>query len=301
MIKKLNYYIALVGKNPLPIYISGLEFIDANTKVYLLYTKEDCSASSEKVAKNIKASLINKDIVEDSISLVSCDKSNFVEIESSLEEIYKNIQDNLDRFDDMNVYIDYTGGTKMMSAVTYNYFKEKSSELGYINFFGIYVSSSAQRVFLNKLEYYERITSETYCFSNIAEKMKVDDNDIVSLHGFSLKNYNNKIIAINNEDNTEIDCELINISLDNFTIETTFAIELELNKNGKLKLGDLVGKYFKCKDISEKLGGSQCKINLLVNNDISNEFIDNFYNRIRNITNEKDNSDIKKKVKIKKL
>ena len=110
--------ICLVGENPLPIYLSILQYAEEITKVILVHSKETMSA-----AKNIKRVAVHSklELEIDLILLAEPYKPSCVE--GKMKELYDN---------NPGSRLNYTGGTKVMSAFAVRVWKTEADML-YLN------------------------------------------------------------------------------------------------------------------------------------------------------------------------
>lgn len=110
---KVDHLISLVGGNPLPIVVSALLLLKGTGKLWLVHSKD-----SAKIAECIKEVLHKKqeDIKFELVELDSESNSQNIRI-----KIKENILNKLPK-EGISIGLDYTGGTKVMAAITYNEF-----------------------------------------------------------------------------------------------------------------------------------------------------------------------------------
>ena len=171
--EKTDYLILLVGKNPSPNFISALTYCTEETKLFLVYTKKtEKITSSLNVAWNLETS-IKKFLKNISIEKIEVDKNNTEEINKVIEkEILPKI------YKDKNIILDFTGSTKIISAI----FNNKFSELNNKNIYFSYVSERTNEVmkFNYKNQQIEKIKT-----LDIANKYNISFEDLLSIHGES--------------------------------------------------------------------------------------------------------------------
>ncbi|MFX0548664.1 hypothetical protein ACOAKC_04945 [Hathewaya histolytica] len=260
--ENIDYYIALVGTNPLPNYISALNFCSEDTVVYLVYTnKKEKIISSKVLAEGIKEEIEKKKHCKN-INLQPCDKSEFKEVKKIAKKVFQDIK-NQENFEDTgdnekNIVLDYTGGTKIMSAIFYDKFKEFESECNYkFNIKFSYVDNSKRKILYENYGDIERSK-----FEDIAKENNVTIEDIFSLHGYSVEtgkeelwqdgirvygNDENKLIFKNNREGK---VDVGKLYLKDFTL-CAYKVS---DKSSKDKCKH---EMFILKDDVEKLGGSE--------------------------------------------
>lgn len=114
--KKADVLFLLVGTNPIPNIISALYRVKDSGKLYFLYTKGDIGEGTESIAKKLQEVVLRKrkDLITD---LVDISNTEDTEIENKLTGLTDHITEK-----DIVIELNYTGGTKVMSSVAYNYF-----------------------------------------------------------------------------------------------------------------------------------------------------------------------------------
>lgn len=273
--EKTDYLILLVGKNPSPNFISALTYCTEETKLFLVYTKKtEKIISSLNIAENLEIS-IKKFLKNISIEKIEVDKNNTEEINKVIE---KEILSKIDK--DKNLILDFTGSTKIISAI----FNNKFSELNNKNIYFSYVSEKTNKVmkFNYKNQQIEKIKT-----LDIANKYNISFEDLLSIHGES------KDLS---KDRGE------------FSIESMESNEFILHINFKVKnpistKKDLINVFFDINSLAEKLGGSNVTYTIEVtkikeSKDSADEIEEKFYDDIKNITNIQD---IESKIKLKVL
>lgn len=299
---KGDYYICIVGKNPLPNYISALSYCNSNTKIFLVYTDEKVSnlISTKVVAQNIQHKLKEKFKY---IDLKSCSKNDYLQIDKTMKEIFNSIFRDINKLgntceEEINIILDYTGGTKIMSAIFYDYFEEdiKDNDKYISNNMYLYASYISNKS--NKMKLYlEPIgdDSKKQCCTDIGD-IKCTCKDILDLHGYYIEgdilgnDLESEIINIRNisrkgnhkHSGKKNSYNLEKLKIENFNLLCQFKFEPKSDNVVK----DLVHEYFLLKDIAEKLGGSEVKINInlySLNKKIDIKKVSNdFYKRIEN-------------------
>lgn len=300
---KANYYIALVGKNPLPNYISALNFCDEETKVFFVYTEGgNSNIGTSSVAQNIIDGIKAK-IEKINPQKVSCDKSDNIKIsecfKSFMDEIVNECKALYIHEERPKIILDYTGATKSMAAVFFdlcNIYQEENED---INFCASYVANKNKCVYeMSFKDLGNNISCYNHKMEYISSEFGISVEDIVRLHGYEMIKSNNNFMIYKDEElifreDTE---KIKEVKINNFDLKITFDTEAE-------KVKELVDKFFYLNDIAERIGGSEVKLEILtksliqVNNKImsNEEAINRFYENVSNISS-RDN--VKKKVKI---
>lgn len=273
--EKTDYLILLVGKNPSPNFISALTYCTEETKLFLVYTKKtEKITSSLNVAWNLETS-IKKFLKNISIEKIEVDKNNTEEINKVIEkEILPKI------YKDKNIILDFTGSTKIISAI----FNNKFSELNNKNIYFSYVSERTNEVmkFNYKNQQIEKIKT-----LDIANKYNISFEDLLSIHGES------KDLS---KDRGEFSIE--DMESNEFILHINFKV-----KNPISTKKNLINVFFDINSLAEKLGGSNVTYTIEINKikeskDSVDEIEEQFYDDIKNITNIQD---IESKIKLKVL
>ena len=272
--KKADYFISLIGANPLPCFYSALQYCDDNTIIYLVYTKKAAANIGTKIlADNVKSKIKGK-IGYDNVELIECDKSDPNEINKTINEILGKIYKNKNKKDPENIYVsnlvlDYTSGTKVMSALFYNRFSNIGNEN--IKVVRVYLedddTGTNSRFIKTSVDGYA-----TFDFlRDTLENFDIDVEDVVEIHGYKLsEKYNSnkgKTASGSNVNSVWPDNQSNKLSFKSpngniVEIDATFLI------NGTLYVcfdsryrGEKKSTYkmelFWLKDVAEKLGGSR--------------------------------------------
>jgi len=184
VINKADYIVSLVGKNPMPSFITVLNYLGYKPKIFLVHTeKSEKNIGTKKVAENIKKVLMEKNN-QLTIELIECDKSNSKEIDDIVNSIIKSIKEDVleNKKDEGEIILllDYSGGTKAMSAVFYERI---------INF--------KDNIIRTIVSYVDDKIIKLYSKSKDVKSLKIEDvfegesfliKDIVRLHGYKIKN-----------------------------------------------------------------------------------------------------------------
>lgn len=304
---KVDYYISLIGKNPLPNYISALEYCEDATQAFFIYTMEENNTISTKiVAENIKLKL-TKEFPNTTFELIGCKKNNYKEIEKSISKLFNNMNDKA------KIVLDYTGCTKIISSIFYDAFKEKAKNSN----FEIYASYTSNKG--SKTVIYEELLDsskdiETIAINDIVKNNPIKSGDIIELHGYKanlngtmLKNLteikHNKIDRDSENNGIKDIGKMPNVELnEDYNLLCTFEHKLTKKKdNNYIKRdNELIKDYFKFREIAEKIGGTEVNIIIkLIGEEPKNIDFDElkryFYDRIKNVST----NGIEKKVKLK--
>ena len=107
----------IVGTSPLPIYISIKNYLENSGEKIILLATEDSEFSKGTLvyAERLKESFLGEDV-----EIVSIDKSNLNIIGTEINKIINSIS-SLD--ESSEIYLDFTGGTKLQSAFIREYFE----------------------------------------------------------------------------------------------------------------------------------------------------------------------------------
>lgn len=303
MNNKADYYIALIGKNPLPNYISALNFCCEKTEVFFVYTEESYdNIGTIRVAENIIESIKIK-INNINPQKIPCDKSDnnkILECVTSIMDkiIYKCKKNNTEE-DKPKVILDYTGATKSMAAIFFDSFGNYQKENKDIEFNTSYVAQKNRLIYETSFDLYGNDGElSKHTISDLSTEFNINVNDIVSLHGYRLEKTEDGYIILKDKEIIfkDEEAKIVNLEVKEFTLNIIFETHCE-------KVKQLVDKFFYLNDISSRIGGSEVKLEILTksliqesNGIMSNEDgIDRFYENVSNISS-MDN--IKKKVKV---
>lgn len=263
MSNKIDYIVSLIGKNPVPSFISILGHLESNPNVILVYTEATKkNIGTKRVAENIKEVLLEKK-PEIKVFLESCDKSNPEEINRAVERILKSIENdtknNEKDFEKGRILLDYSSGTKAMSAIFYdcviNYnSNDLCTSASYID------DNKGKVIVFSKKQNVEKcITIE-----DVMADKDISILDITRLHGYKLKDssvvekkcnsgikyikVNGKITFVNSVTGNEIEVDEVALSKGSLVL----CFDSEDVKGKKFEL-------FRIKYFANKLGGNRSK------------------------------------------
>jgi hypothetical protein len=188
MSNRVDYIVSLVGKNPMPSFITALNYLECNPKIFLVHTEKSEgkeNIGTKRVAENIKEVLMKKNN-QLTIELKGCDKSNLEKIakvvNSIIDSVKKDLSENK-KHEEIILLLDYSGGTKAMSAVFYERminFKENI----------IYTVTSYIDDKIIKL-YSKSKNTENIKIKQVFKEPNISIEDITKLHGYKIKKYSN--------------------------------------------------------------------------------------------------------------
>lgn len=295
-----DYIITLAGKNPTPDYYSILNYSKDNTKVFIVYTQENTEDISSEIVCNNISKAVKKKIKGIDISPIPCEKSNIIKIKKTAENIFNEIFIDCDYENlgnrKINIIVDYTGATKSMAMVFYNYFKTTSDSNKYdkLVLHSSYVSSEKEEIYECSFESVN--LKYTYEINDIINFFSITITDLIELHGYKLANnpVESFCIVRENDDMQKHKIMFSNIGIKNCNL--IFDIDISVKK-----IKNLVDKYFEISDAAEKIGGSEALVNFNVKDyKLEQDFDDyakaeqKFYDSLNNVYD----LDLKEKVKI---
>lgn len=127
---KAEHLFLLVGRNPLPNYISAKLLIKQDAKVYFVYSEKTGDSTGTEAYKKRLVDKLKVQLGKDFFTPVDVpviNPSDSTCIRSAIENQFKSIPK------DANIGVNYTGGTKAMSVHTYRaleeFGKKKNSQL----------------------------------------------------------------------------------------------------------------------------------------------------------------------------
>lgn len=265
MSNKIDCIVSLIGKNPLPSFISILGHLESNLKVILVYTEATKNnIGTQRVAQNIKEVLLEKN-PEIKVFLESCDKSNPLEINRAVDRILKHIENDTKKkdknFEKGEFLLDYSSGTKAMSAVFYDRVINYNSNELYTLVSYVDDNEEILTIFSKKQNVEKCITIE-----DVMAGKDISILDIARLHGYKLKDssvvekkcnsgikyikVNGKIKFVNSVTGNEI--EVDEVALSKGSLVLCFDSEAQDVKGKKFEL-------FRIKYFANKLGGNRSK------------------------------------------
>lgn len=273
-----KYYVALVGKNPMPIFMSALHLCDKDTNIYLIYSKEDdLNISTKRVAENIKREIEGRIKPRKSVGLLECGKSNVKEIIDSAEKVLIDITSKESYkqggYHSAEVYVDYTGGTKIMSALIYDYFNNKKEAK--MDTYLVYVSNNKRTLYINRNDGADE-RKINLNLKEISNQDKPQDKPIVdsitNLHGYDVEKLNERKwkvtrLAYGKEPTRILHNDISDISLygsdkcNQLQVEYDF-IPKDKSETNKDDGKQLIDKYFGYRSIAQKLGGIEVYIKI---------------------------------------
>lgn len=268
----VNYCISLIGTNPLPVFITILKNCNKNTNIYLVHTTESrINFGSKIMAENLKK-VVEEKIAGANVNLIPCDKSNTKNITECITELIRDIKNSIKENQNYKLILDYTGGTKVMSAL----FAERIYNLNTegLTFVISYVDDNQKKIFEDS-----RFVDENRVFEikNVANKLNMSIEEITRIHGYKLERRsrekvykgNVKYLEILNSEHSENSGPIVFINED--------GVEILVNEvyllNGRLIFGfeskylgenkkksTLKKELFELKDKANKLGGDRSGI-----------------------------------------
>lgn len=242
----------IVGTSPLPIYISIKNYLENSGEKIILLATEDSEFSKGTLvyAERLKESFLGEDV-----EIVSIDKSNLNIIGTEINKIINSIS-SLD--ESSEIYLDFTGGTKLQSAFIREYF-ENNIDTKKDTLTLVYVDGYEKTIKLK-----DKATSKEIevCFDDIDG---ADDEDemikICKLHGYSIEIKSSSVKAI--RDDGEFSCNFDDVYMKGYNLEFVSTLQYELGEKdsgkGKVKL-----EIFKNIIHSEQIGGSFANLDLIV-------------------------------------
>lgn len=242
----------IVGTSPLPIYISIKNYLENSGEKIILLATEDSEFSRGTLvyAKRLKEAFLEEDV-----EIVLIDRSNLKVIGTGIDKIINSIS-SLD--ESVEVYLDFTGGTKLQSAFIREYF-ENNIDTKKDTLTLVYVDGYEKTIKLK-----DKATSKEIevCFEDIDG---ADDEGemikICKLHGYSIEIGSN--LAKVTRDDGEFSCNFDEVYMKGYNLEFVSTLQYKLGEKdsgkGKVKL-----EIFKNIMHSEQIGGSFAGLELIV-------------------------------------
>lgn len=261
MIPIKKYIVCLVGTNPLPAFITILKNYKVGTKVLLVHTEGSVNNIGSKViAQNLKKVLEEKFQGID-IELLECDKSNMKKIDSFVNRLFRNIKKSIGDDCKAELLLDYTSGTKAMSAVISE--RVINSNIDGISTRISYVDDN-QNIVLED----EGVGGESriYQIRDVIKNCQISIKEVVNIYGYKIKEpieekiyekdikylFSKEPIMFYNDIGNSIYIDEVYLLDGKLALCFKSKYLGEREKVGKLKL-----ELFEFKDKAEKLGGSR--------------------------------------------
>jgi len=215
MVLDFTNLILLIGTNPLPNYIASKYFIEENKyleKIWMICSEENQNinqTSTKKYALNLKELILKEnascglmsDTLTDNtpanISKIECPEIIYIKNIGDRKTIEQQLEKIVENETNKKLHLFFTGGSKAMSVYSYYYLKEKFKN----NFSASYLSARDFKIIFD---------NEENIGENRINKIKINFDDLIKLHGFNEKNTDKK-----NDDNSGFEevikkfCELI--------------------------------------------------------------------------------------------
>lgn len=237
MENKMDIIISLVGFNPIPNYVSILNYCKQDSKLFIIHSGKNEAVSSLKVAKNIEKVTLER-FEKAKITLIESSKSDF----NAITKVLDNVKDDILRIINsseqakIQVLLDITGSTKPNAAFAYSNLSSYFGQNDKVRFYQCYVSSEEEKIYQSGYE------DKIFSLKDLALESKVKKEEILNLHGYENYKVTNENLSI-----------IKNVILEDFTL--IFYIS-----SNKEKFREVKEEMFIALDIAERLGGSLSKI-----------------------------------------
>lgn len=259
-----DYYISLIGTNPLPAFITLLKNCNKNTSIYLAHTTVSrTNFGTEEVAENLKE-VIEERMPGVNISLIPCDKSDTKDISKCINRLFKDIKESMRKNQKARLVLDYSSGTKAMSAL----FTEKifNAHIEGLTTIISYVDDNQGKILEDSKFIGENKALE---IRNVVNKLDMSIEEITKIHGYKIERGFEEKVYKENVKYLESSDPIVFVNKNGTRI---CADEVYL-LNGRLLLcfkskylgqgkrtGILKMELFEFKDRADKLGGNRSGI-----------------------------------------
>ena len=242
----------IVGTSPLPIYISIKNYLENSGEKIILLATEDSEFSKGTL---VYAKRLKEAFTEEDVEIVNIDRSNLKVIGTEIDKIINSIS-SLD--ESVEVYLDFTGGTKLQSAFIRECF-ENNIDTKKDTLTLVYVDGYEKTI---KLRDKATGKDRTVEFDDIDGATDEDEvENICRLHGYDIERQENIIQVIKN--NGEFTCCFDDIYIKKFNLEFVNTLQYKIEKDDKGK-GKVKLEMFKNIIHSEQIGGSFAGLELKV-------------------------------------
>lgn len=222
-----NIGIFIIGTSPSPIYISIQNYLKNSVdKMIFLATKDD----EYSKGTYIYAEKLKKIFYKNNIEIVDIDRSDLKKIDEKVSEIIESI---LQDEDSVNIYLDFTGGTKLQSAFIREKFENdinfKKDKLNLV-----YVDGYDKKIHIKQKA---DIDYGNIIFDNI-KGCDEDENmiEIASLHGVNLELDNGSVRIVNEDGKSEFTFDDIFMRKYNLEFIVSLKNKIGNNDSGKNKV-----------------------------------------------------------------
>lgn len=247
-----NIGIFIIGTSPSPIYISIQNYLKNSVdKMIFLATKDD----EYSKGTYIYAEKLKKIFYKNNIEIVDIDRSDLKKIDEKVSKIIESISQ---YEDSVNIYLDFTGGTKLQSAFIREKFENdinfKKDKLNLV-----YVDGYDKKIHIKQKS---DIDYGNIIFDNI-KGCDEDENmiEIASLHGFNLELDNGFVRIVNEDGKSEFTFD--DVFMRKYNLEFTTSLKNKIGNNDKGK-SKVKMEIFKNIIHAEQVGGSFSIIDFVV-------------------------------------
>lgn len=252
---KVDFLILLIGTNPLPNYISALALSKESSNILLIHTKEQQGLiSSKKLAQNLKDVLLTKK-PHLQINTLEIDKSKNEEIiGKGLAYVFKIIEDNFEDYERISIALDYTGSTKMLSALFYYGFKEFEKKHENWAMYYSYVNNEIGRI-INFSTNAMEVSRE---FKDVDADNEVTIEDICKIHGFKIDSCDIKENDVLEDVKISSLYDANNIAYEFYKVIRKNFDLLFVGRSDKCAIGKCKLELFKLRNSAALIGGDKC-------------------------------------------
>lgn len=282
---KSDYLFLIVGTNPFPNLVASITRVKKGGKIYCLYTKDDEFSNTSKVYEDLKR-VIEKEITNGCITVdgEAIEKSKIVNVKQEIEKVLSDLFPNIP--EGSFIELNYTGGTKVMSAGAYSVFKDFAlQKKDLYNFILTYTDGERERNVYELIQGGEEKYIEEK-LSDLHSDFELNIFHVIKAHGIEPED--KYIITPQYADFGERTFKAI-LNEENFKSNKDFLDKIYTHVNGELlrKNKDTIKKqYNKKKDKDEKEKYMDEKLNYLQEKLSDNIFYGNqsLYPEIKSFT-----------------
>lgn len=270
-----NYFISLVGTNPISSLLSALKYCNEDTTIFLVYTNETSNNIGSKVMADSLCKVIKKKISNINILTIQSDKSEIENIDKSFSEIKIKIENDIknNKKENKSIVLDYTSGTKVMSAIFLNrVIRDKIKGVNNVKISYVDSNTNGQYMIVES-----DCQEDNDCFSHFDDKdsYKLEEllrkkhvclNDISEIYGYKLNVIEDSEIKETMLNSKLYIYETISFKAKVNDVEPICNIEKAMVLNGKVyfcenskktAFADIKNNIFILMDKVEKIGGSK--------------------------------------------
>lgn len=178
VVPKADILISLVGSSAMPNLIGIVTRLKEKGKVYFVHTNETkpISENLDEFIRRINEIYKDKiNIQSEQIAIENYD--NPMEVYKEISKKFKYIKQEINGETDLNIELNYTGGTKVISSIACTVSKELFKNY---NFFLTYLDGEKSKLYINSVKNINKSIEQDYCAGNGTFPLTIEE--VVNIH-----------------------------------------------------------------------------------------------------------------------